>query len=99
MPINIWKNWKAKLESAYSFMLKYFKITVCFERNEDCATVFLFKMHGLYQYRQYVYNMTVPCKMYKRKKCRKTELSLSGKALDSNSGHERDLYKSQEVNT
>ena len=25
----IWKDWKAKLESAYSFMLKYSKITVC----------------------------------------------------------------------
>ena len=26
--MNIWKNWKAKLESAYSFMLKCCKITV-----------------------------------------------------------------------
>ena len=30
MPINIKKDWKAKLESAYSFMLKYSKITVWF---------------------------------------------------------------------
>jgi hypothetical protein len=29
VPINIKKDWKAKLESAYSFMLKYSKITVC----------------------------------------------------------------------
>jgi hypothetical protein len=28
VPMNIWKDWKAKLESAYSFMLKYSKITV-----------------------------------------------------------------------
>ena len=28
MPMNIYKDWKAKWESAYSFMLKYFKITV-----------------------------------------------------------------------
>ena len=28
VPMNILKDWKAKLESAYSFMLKYFKITV-----------------------------------------------------------------------
>ena len=27
--MNIQKDWKAKLESAYSFMLKYSKITVC----------------------------------------------------------------------
>jgi hypothetical protein len=27
--MNILKDWKAKLESAYSFMLKYSKITVC----------------------------------------------------------------------
>jgi hypothetical protein len=27
--MNIWKDWKAKLESAYSFMLKYSKITAC----------------------------------------------------------------------
>ena len=27
--MNIWKDWKAKLESAYSFMLKYSKITPC----------------------------------------------------------------------
>ena len=27
--MNIYKDWKAKLESAYSFMLKYSKITVC----------------------------------------------------------------------
>jgi hypothetical protein len=26
--VNIKKDWKAKLESAYSFMLKYYKITV-----------------------------------------------------------------------
>ena len=26
--MNIWKDWNAKLESAYSFMLKYSKITV-----------------------------------------------------------------------
>ena len=42
--------------------------------------------------------MTVPGKIYKRKKCRKTELSLSGKTVNSNSGHEWDLYTSQEVN-
>ena len=29
VPMNIQKDWKAKLESAYSFMLKYSKITVC----------------------------------------------------------------------
>ena len=29
VPMNIQKDWKAKLESAYSFMLKYYKITVC----------------------------------------------------------------------
>ena len=29
VPINIKKDWKAKLESTYSFMLKYSKITVC----------------------------------------------------------------------
>ena len=28
MPMNIQKDWKANLESAYSFMLKYSKITV-----------------------------------------------------------------------
>ena len=28
VPMNIQKDWKAKLESAYSFMLKYSKITV-----------------------------------------------------------------------
>ena len=28
VPINVQKDWKAKLESAYSFMLKYSKITV-----------------------------------------------------------------------
>ena len=28
-PMNIKKDWKAKLKSAYSFMLKYSKITVC----------------------------------------------------------------------
>ena len=27
--MNIYKGWKAKLESTYSFMLKYSKITVC----------------------------------------------------------------------
>ena len=27
--VPLWKDWKAKLESAYSFMLKYSKITVC----------------------------------------------------------------------
>ena len=27
--MNIQKDWKAKLESVYSFMLKYYKITVC----------------------------------------------------------------------
>ena len=27
--MNIYKDWKAKLESAYSFILKYSKITVC----------------------------------------------------------------------
>ena len=27
--MNIYKDWKAKLESVYSFMSKYFKITVC----------------------------------------------------------------------
>ena len=27
--MNIQKDWKAKLESAYSFMLNYSKITVC----------------------------------------------------------------------
>ena len=27
--MNIWKDWKAKLESACSFMLQYSKITVC----------------------------------------------------------------------
>ena len=27
--MNIQKDWKAKLESAYSFMLKFSKITVC----------------------------------------------------------------------
>ena len=29
MRMNIQKDWKAKLESAYSFMLKCSKITVC----------------------------------------------------------------------
>ena len=29
------KDWKAKLESAYSFMLKYSKITVCSPSRED----------------------------------------------------------------
>ena len=29
VPMNIKKDWKAKLESAYAFMLKYPKITVC----------------------------------------------------------------------
>ena len=29
VPMNIQKDWKAKLESAYSFMLKYSEITVC----------------------------------------------------------------------
>ena len=29
VPMNIKKDWKAKLESADSFMLKYSKITVC----------------------------------------------------------------------
>ena len=28
IPMNIYKDWKAKLESAYSFILKYFKIKV-----------------------------------------------------------------------
>ena len=28
--MNIKKDWMAKLESAYSFMLKYSKITVCY---------------------------------------------------------------------
>ena len=28
VPMNIYKDWKAKLESAYSSMLKYSKITV-----------------------------------------------------------------------
>ena len=28
VPMNIQKDWKAKLESAYSYMLKYSKITV-----------------------------------------------------------------------
>ena len=27
--MNIWKDWKAELESAYSLMLEYSKITVC----------------------------------------------------------------------
>ena len=31
VPMNIQKDWKAKLESAYAFMLKYAKITVCSE--------------------------------------------------------------------
>ena len=29
VPMNFQKDWKSKLESAYSFMLKYSKITVC----------------------------------------------------------------------
>ena len=29
MQMNILKDWKAKLKSAYSFMLKYSKITMC----------------------------------------------------------------------
>ena len=29
VPMNIQKDWKAKLKSAYSFMFKYSKITVC----------------------------------------------------------------------
>ena len=29
------KDWKAKLESAYSFMLKYSKITVCGYKTEQ----------------------------------------------------------------
>ena len=29
VPMNIQKDWKAKLESAHSFMLKYSEITVC----------------------------------------------------------------------
>ena len=29
VPMNIYKDWKAKLESIYSFMLKYSTITVC----------------------------------------------------------------------
>ena len=31
VPMNILKDWKAKLESAYSFMLKCSKITVCLQ--------------------------------------------------------------------
>ena len=29
VPMNILKDWKAKLESGYSFMLNYSKITAC----------------------------------------------------------------------
>ena len=32
VPINIQKDWKAKLESAYSFMLKYSKIKSVFSK-------------------------------------------------------------------
>ena len=35
--MNIYKDWKAKLERAYSFMLKYSKITVC--SSQYCQTV------------------------------------------------------------
>ena len=42
MPINIYKDWKAKLESAYSFMFKYSKITVwsCFGAELDNGVQF-----------------------------------------------------------
>ena len=33
VPMNPYKDWKAKLESASSFMLKYSKITVCHIKN------------------------------------------------------------------
>ena len=32
MPMNIENDWKAKLESAYSFMFKYSEITVCYSK-------------------------------------------------------------------
>ena len=35
------KDWKAKLESVYSFMLKYSKITVCFMINIENKTMIL----------------------------------------------------------
>ena len=35
VPMNIYKDWKAKLESAYSFRLKYSKITVCIIKSTD----------------------------------------------------------------
>ena len=48
VPINIQKDWKAKLESAYSFMLKYSKITVWvvkwpFMNNKFWASVFKYE--------------------------------------------------------
>ena len=33
--MNILKDWKAKLESAYSFMLNFSKITVCISMKEN----------------------------------------------------------------
>jgi hypothetical protein len=33
--MNTSKDWKAKLESAYSFMLKYSKITVCHKSHQS----------------------------------------------------------------
>ena len=41
--MNIKKDWKAKLESVYSFMLKYSKITVCETMCFDLAPVCLCK--------------------------------------------------------
>ena len=35
VPMNMQKDWKAKLESAYSFMLKYSKITVRIVRQQE----------------------------------------------------------------
>ena len=41
MPMNIQKDWKAKLESAYSFMLKYSKITECVKKQDLEETLFM----------------------------------------------------------
>ena len=35
--MNVYKDWKTKLESAYYFTLKYYKITVWHMSQEVCA--------------------------------------------------------------
>ena len=56
VPMNIYKDWKAKLESAYSFMLKYSKITVCFRLSAKDT-----KDKGGTRYKDHVCKHTLLC--------------------------------------